>query len=150
MANFCTHCGTAVEDADRFCSNCGTPLRTQPQQAPTHPQAPIAQQPVVKPKIPGRGFGISSMVLGIVGLVNALSALERSSFVGSGFYYYEIFSQIISICVVSVLSILATTFAVCAVKRGYNTNIGKSGFIMGIIGLCIYALSIILAVVLYI
>ncbi len=56
---FCPNCGTPAEEGQSSCANCGAALTVQ------------APQPVVAvPKSsPGKGFGIASMVLGIVSLV---------------------------------------------------------------------------------
>ena len=65
---FCGNCGATQPDNIAFCANCGAPL-----QQPAQPHQPMDTQPqqvmYVKPKIPGRGFGISGMVLGIIGLL---------------------------------------------------------------------------------
>lgn len=83
--NFCKHCGSQIEDNAAFCGVCGQAQNTvepQVQEAPvyTQPQAPVQpQQPVYvapqapvnpygQPVIPGKGLGITSMVLGIVSL----------------------------------------------------------------------------------
>lgn len=74
MAKFCTNCGREMGDNDSFCPSCGmavqgqSPLSTQPQQpmgAP-YPQVVYVQ---AKPTVPGRGFGIASLVMGLVNLV---------------------------------------------------------------------------------
>lgn len=96
---FCPNCGKQNEDSARFCAECGTvfeevtqqptepqveaeaPVQPQPQaeapvqpqfQAPQQPQYQMPPQPVyapAQPVIPGKGLGITSMVLGIIALV---------------------------------------------------------------------------------
>ena len=90
---FCAKCGVQNDDNLNFCANCGAPLKEaapvateapvepgQPvYQAPPVPQQPVYQAPPVPvapvypapaaPSIPGKGLGITGMVLGIVSLV---------------------------------------------------------------------------------
>lgn len=93
---FCTKCGNQNPDGTKFCIKCGNPMEAQaqpqaeaPVQQPVQPvqqpvQQPVYQQPVQqpvyqqpmyqqpmyqKPAVPGKGLGITSMVLGIVALV---------------------------------------------------------------------------------
>ena len=56
---FCRNCGTQYIDGSVACPRCGAPTGMQP---------PMPYMPYVKPKVPGKGFGITAMVLGIVGL----------------------------------------------------------------------------------
>lgn len=64
---FCPNCGTQNPDGTVFCAGCGTNLNAQ--QAPA--QQPVYQQPVYRQpaSVPGKGAGITGMVLGIVALV---------------------------------------------------------------------------------
>lgn len=88
---FCKHCGSQIEDNAAFCGVCGQAQNAaEPQapvyQAPVQPQQPVYQAPVqpaqpvyvapqvpvnpyAQPVIPGKGLGVTSMVLGIVALV---------------------------------------------------------------------------------
>ncbi len=63
---FCPNCGTAVPDGQAFCNNCGVPLNNQqkPFQAPPPPPYYQQNQPV-----PGAGFGIASLILGLISLL---------------------------------------------------------------------------------
>ena len=103
---------------------------------------------VVRTPVPGRGFGITSMVLGIIGLVYGFLLMCSVDSI-SEINHYEDFSEILSemiavILVYSSLSIMAVIFGSCAKKRGYINGISKSGFIMGWIGLGFYILSILI------
>jgi len=77
---FCKKCGANVPDSTSFCPNCGEDLRvpqpTQPQQPIQQPQQQYQayQQPYqtanfAKPATPGKGFGITGMILGF-GAIN--------------------------------------------------------------------------------
>ncbi len=46
----CTHCGSLVEQGDKFCPRCGAPQAAQPYQQPQQPyQQPAYQQPYQQP-----------------------------------------------------------------------------------------------------
>lgn len=136
--SFCRNCGAEINNDVAFCGRCGTPVN--------------ATQPVVlmRPKTPGRGFGISSMVLGIIGLVYSvyilISAFEFAETL-DGLYYsddYIVESFIPIILVFSVLSILSLCFTPAAFKRGYKNGVSTSGLVMGAIGLALYVISAII------
>lgn len=137
---FCRNCGKQIDDNVLFCSFCGTSTRIN--------------QPVmyIKPKTPGRGFGISSMVLGIIGLVYALSF--SSTFLDlvdlidrfHDFDADDIRRFIQLILYISVMPVLSLCFSNAAFKRGYKNGVSNSGLIMGVIGLVINILSYIFAV----
>lgn len=79
---FCPNCGAQNADNVAFCASCGANMGAQqPVQQPVY-QAPVqqpvyqapVQQPVYQPAqqnvpVPGKGMGITGMVLGIVALV---------------------------------------------------------------------------------
>lgn len=62
----CIRCGAQLADGMQFCGNCGAQQTEQPVY-----QQPVYQQPAhqVSAKVPGRGMGVASMVLGIISLV---------------------------------------------------------------------------------
>lgn len=139
MAQFCSKCGTAMEEGASFCPNCGNATNSAPQAAPA-----VSTAVLVKPKVPGRGFGISSMVLGIIGLVYSLYCMSAANLISEFASFFSMGEELIGTLVVySVLSILAICFGVAAKNRGYQNGVQKSGLVMGIIGLCIYAIAII-------
>ncbi len=73
---FCNNCGAECSPQSTFCTNCGAALAAAaPQPTPqtyTPPTAPYATgaYPYNAPvSVPGKGFGIAGMVLGIISLV---------------------------------------------------------------------------------
>lgn len=127
-----------------------------PQAAPGSPQIVY-----VKTKTRGRGFGISSMVLGIIGLYYALSGMamvgefaqlavmgeemlgemmgEMMGEIPSGMFAESI---AVSLGVFGIMPLLALIFGICARKRGYKNGVSMSGLILGIIGLVLIILEI--------
>ena len=176
MSKFCNNCGREVSDESRFCAGCGYEFPVQAEQvtnaqqstqygdgynaqpynnqyaAPNYVQQPV--QPVqyaVKPKIPGRGFGIASMVLGIIAMVYgfvllmmALSASSiteitnnYSSFTSSAVLLgYKIVLIVYTVFDVfdGILAVLSLIFGLVSLKRGYKKQ-NIAGLIMA--GLCI-------------
>ena len=53
---YCANCGNRCADNLAFCNSCGAPLQ---QAQPVYAAAP---------ELPGKGFGVASMVLGIISL----------------------------------------------------------------------------------
>lgn len=166
---FCRECGAQLTEQAKFCTKCGVPTgninqeeqsqsqqnqeqSSQAQQGQQH-QQPVVQY--VKPKIPGRGFGIASMVLGIIGLVYSISSLDTATEIANNFgndyfgLYYDIafnVGAIIGILIFSVLSILALIFSCSARKRGYRNGVSTSGLVMGIIGVIFYFISVMILI----
>ncbi len=139
---FCSRCGTQLNDGAVFCSACGA------QQGQTE----IRTVYVTKPKVRGRGFGISAMVLGIIGLVYSFAFISSvSSIMGFadflGYEGYIIGSLLVAAIIYSSMSILGVVFGCTARKRGYRNGISMSGLVMGIIGLILYMIPIVLLVV---
>ena len=159
--SYCRNCGNQIDAAATFCTACGA------QQVVVQP---VQYQQVVytKPKVPGRGLGISAMVVSIVGLLNALSmfmsAIAFTSLASSGvFEAMEEFGEmgefsaadaigtaaslsvLLGVIMYSSLSIMAIPFAKIAMKRGYINGISKSGMIMGVLGVCLYFFTVIIS-----
>ena len=170
---FCRECGAQLTEQAKFCTKCGVPTgninqEEQSQSQQNQEQSSQAQQvqqqqqqqqqqPVVqyvKPKIPGRGFGIASMVLGIIGLVYSISSLNTATkianIVGNDYFgLYDVafnIGAIIGILIFSVLSILALIFSSSARKRGYRNGVSTSGLVMGIIGVIFYFISVMILI----
>ena len=142
---FCTKCGFNLTEGTNFCPNCGKNTNISASY-----NAPPQYVQVVRPKIPGRGFGIAYMVLGIIGLFysfifmimsfSVLVIVVDGEFMPTGMgAFLAVYTAMFS-----ALSILAWTFSVLSSKRGYVNGISKSGLVMGIIGVCAFALSVIL------
>lgn len=129
---YCSRCGTALDDNVAFCTNCGNA-------APNPPYPYVVYQPVVyaRPKIPGRGLGIASLVLGIIGIFysfvvfcGALSLTLITQYydtLAAGFY-------IICIIVYWVFPLLALIFSLVSRHKGFKAGISTAGLVLGILG----------------
>lgn len=138
---FCRNCGAQNADNASFCGNCGASLG---QNIYGHNGGTVI---MVKPKIPGRGLGISSMVLGIIGLVYSVmflfsipQAIENLEYIS--FREPDYSSFLTPVAIFSVLSILSICFAPAAFKRGYKNGVSTSGLVMGTIGLVGYFITL--------
>ena len=165
---FCPRCGTQLMDNATFCHVCGMTCGTTNMPIPQNyspqgaHQAPPAQPAYyIKPKVPGRGFGISSMVLGIVGafycfvLMIGMSALSdvmniSNEILGEEFYYSSsaldstiYTSMFTAVIMYAIMPLLALIFGFNARKRGYQNGISTSGLILGSLGLVFSLISII-------
>lgn len=149
---FCPKCGSAVGEGATFCANCGNAINTAPQTPPVNPVYGVTVE--MRPKIPGRGFGITAMILGILGIVYSFSCISAASmmdYVGDvygdlGIYVGDGFvdgALAVMVLMYSSLSILAVCFAASAFKKGYKNGISKSGMITGVIGLILYVIALI-------
>lgn len=141
---FCKNCGAELGDGSVFCNKCGANQQVQEvgQQYGTQPVM------VVKAKVPGRGLGISSMVLGIIGLVYAVAAIVSANAAKEMVEYYgERYpaSDTTAFLVFMILPILSLCFAPSAIKQGYKNGVSYSGLIMGIIGLIGYLIAFAIA-----
>ncbi len=161
----CQNCGATVNDGTMFCQNCGAQVSAPQQPVYQQPayQQPAYQQPAygAKVKVPGKGFGISALVLGIVGLVysfialaaantlselgNLANGLSYGAYSSSGMDSAVVGEFISGILVWAVMSLLATVFGFVSRKRGYVNGVSMSGLVMGIIGLAVYLISIFIA-----
>ena len=128
---FCRQCGTEIPNEAAFCNNCGAPVNAVP---------PLIY---VKPKVPGRGFGISSMVLGIIGLVYSFAFAFSMPTVVNELAWDSASagpeSLLPSVIMLAVMPVLILCFSPIAIKRGYKNGISISGLIMGAIALIGYA-----------
>lgn len=79
---FCQNCGTENPEGSAFCKGCGSALKIAPVPAAEPIVEPVAATPVtevpndtqtnytpVPTKDPGKGFGITAMIMGIISLV---------------------------------------------------------------------------------
>lgn len=119
------------------------PQYQQPQYQPNR-QAPYQYYaaPVKKPKIPGRGFGITSMVLGIVGTVISISVLFRTikfdSYARQKIFKGISFSGVKNgfiedFMLLGVLAVLSIVFALVAIySKKYRKGQSLAGLVLGI------------------
>ena len=177
MAKFCTNCGTANDDNVKFCTNCGSPLvsaQAQPQpnaqqsqyqqpqyqqpqyQQPQYAQQPQYQQPVVFVNQPssGKGFGIASLVLGIIAILSIflpfLGAVGINKLRSDAYYIlsgdYE--SAKLGFVVLAVLSaifvILSLVFGIVSIAKKSKSGPAIAGLILSGISLIILVISFIL------
>ena len=104
----CPKCGTLNQEGVAFCANCGTALQqnpTQPVQSPNF--APVG--------VPGKGFAIASLILGIVSLI--IAALPCGT--------------------------MAVIFAVLAKKKGFTGGMATAGIACGVVGLSLWLITLI-------
>lgn len=147
----CPTCGTENPGTASFCNHCGRNFK-QPAQMfqPIYPQPypPAYQQPypayAPKKKIPGKGFGVASMVLGIIGLLVAYSLLDDailaielyvnfSEFCEAYYGYGSVFSVCYEMIPDFVMPILSLIFGFTARDRGYKNGVSTSGIVMSTI-----------------
>lgn len=172
----CPHCGIDVTTDADYCEGCGSRLTPPPYaqseqaayaqppyQAPYQPpyQAPYTAQPpyqspyqppyqpvyvVEKPKIPGRGLGIASMVLGIVGVVYSFSLMiETFALSNVRFFEDEFFSFLLApLLAIAVFPILALSLGGVARQKGYRNGISTAGVALGAVAaVCIFVAFIV-------
>ena len=141
---FCSACGASLPENATFCQNCGKQV-IQAQTTTVH--SPVYSQQVmyVKAKIPGRGFGIASMVLSIIGLVYAVPMFSAVMELINSLYIDG--AVLAPIIIFSSLSIMPIPFYIAAKGRGYYNGISKSGLVMGVIGTSLYVIALILAII---
>ena len=122
----CPECGKSISDTAVSCPNCGyQPINTNTQ---------------YKKIIPGRGFGISSMVMGILGAIYGLSAFISAYTEPEYTRAFIIGTTILPI----LFAILALVFGLVAGSKGYSKGQKKAGIVLGIATmiLCIVAILI--------
>jgi len=146
MSKFCSNCGAALEADKQFCISCGAPVAAaQPVVQPQYIPVAAPQQPVYVTKLPrpGRGLGISSMVLGIIALVYSVP-FAIAVIAESGSRYFDGEEPLPAFIFVLVLSILSTSFGGASRSKGYKCGVSSSGLIMGIISLSLSAIGFII------
>ena len=139
---FCKNCGAELGDGSVFCNKCGANQQAQGvgQQHGTQPVM------VVKQKIPGRGLGIASMVLGVLSLLFAFYVVNVACFEAEavrryGPDYAVNYAPLFLMFMVT--PILSLFFGLGAFKQGYRNGVCNSGFIMGVIGLAGHVIALI-------
>ena len=172
---YCPICGNAAQENDTICKACGNafapqqsqyqqpmyqqpPYQQPPYQQPPYPQQqPYNQAPQYYPyqayqkvKIPGRGFGITSMIMGILSLVYSTPLMSLLSIPEFENFRFDDIVANSAFCVlafyVSIFVILGLIFGFNALSRGYKNNVSKSGLIMSGIAIAIVIMvSIILS-----
>ena len=174
---FCDACGTPIGEkvAVAQVAPAPTPVQ-QPQPTYAPPQQPPYQQPtqpmygqpgpyyppqqggyyppqpmqyVVKPARPGRGFGIASMVLGIIGIVYAVVILiEMIALAGVGVRFNGMgIAMVVATIVYAVFGILAVSFAIPARKRGYVCGVSSAGLSLGIASLSLNLIAAVIGII---
>ena len=183
MSKICTFCGTEADDNALFCGECGKKLEqpvqyAQPVQQPSQPvrqQTPpqqnyyqpygqnmygqpqpvqYAAQPVPKKKKPGKGFGIASLILGIIAIVNSgilmlitwsTGTLDTQNntddrYVASGISIAVIFF----ICLVALLALLSLIFGIISLVKG-NKGTAIAGLIMSALSIaaCVFSFVVV-------
>lgn len=139
---FCPKCGTQLSENSIFCSSCGAQLNQQQ----SEPHQPV----YAKPKVPGLGLGIASMILGIIGLFPSFMYLCFA-------IYINIFTNILGkseitasdvlvfmLCFFfcSIFSILSFLFGLVSNRKGYKGGMCMAGIITGGIGLFLCLISL--------
>ena len=154
---FCKFCGSSIADNSQFCAVCGGRVN-----APVVNPTPVYTPPVnyvpvpqpVKHKVPGRGFGITSMIMGIAALYYfvvypylMLAVLSVDlPYALPGFDSFMLVTFLTTMILYSALPILGIVFSNIAHNRGYINNISRSGRIMSIISLVAFIPALILLI----
>ena len=146
---YCAKCGTQLPDETILCDKCGFGVGVTKTNAAT---------PYLKPYKPGKGFGISSLVLSIFGIIYSailpliailavLLSLANGFYVSTNKSFEEMMlnsfsgggvSSLIFTCLV--FSGLAFIFVLISRKKGYKNKITKASFIMCIISFAFVAI----------
>lgn len=112
----CPKCGTKIPDDASFCCNCGVKIVFPA--APVYEAIPVYEAQVQKG---GNAFSVTSLVCGILSLMSmALPLITVLRLLGVA------------------MSIIAIVFGVIGKKRR-RCGMAKAGFILGIVGMGIYA-----------
>jgi len=142
MANFCSKCGNAVNEADNVCSKCGNSLNN------SGDSSVQVVQVVAKPKIPGRGFGIAAMVLSIIGILVEISGLTNITYAANANASKGVFEEFLSMfAVYGVCCLLALIFGVLSVKQSLKNGQGVAGLILGLLGTVLTVVNIVMCCV---
>lgn len=117
----CKNCGFDNNDQAQFCVSCGTPLEQpveqQNYQQPNYQQPNYQQQPYNNvynqyqqpANVPGKGFAIASMILGILSFL----------------------------CFPFITGLLGIIFGGVAKSKGYRGGMATAGIVCGVIGVAL-------------
>lgn len=153
----CPECGKQVSNMAIQCPNCGYPIRQQSSPQPSCPLPPVYMPPMYaqpplssaygSPKIPGRGFAIAGLALGIIGTVFTPAALLTVCSMFGVFYDDLEWIDVLALPVeIAIFGILALVFGLIARKRG-----DKSGQSTAAIALsCLPIISLIVSIVFFV
>ena len=158
---YCYKCGKFIETDDTLCPDC----KAQEEQTCVHPavveyteqqeasqeqtcqqtcQPEVYQQVVYNPqpislKKPSNGFGVASMVLGIVALIMSVIALANAtpSYAGVVAVVYLLAQPAIIIALVNGIKAIVVFIKACKNKQPKPI----AGFVMGIIGLTLMGMA---------
>jgi hypothetical protein len=130
----CVNCGEVIAEGSDYCEKCGynpsLSNDTSEKIAPPLPERTLKN----KKKIPGKGFGITSLVTGIIALfygvyfVYGMSKIQLVFSLRKLIFY--MFFYIIDFAVIAIV------FGIIARMKGYINNISKTSIGLGIIALC--------------
>ncbi len=144
----CPECGNQISDQAVSCPVCGYPIRQPiPGYAAGQPAYHVPQQPQVivypRPKVPGRGFGISGMVLGIIGAVYSIPTLL--SVLVTLFSDPELITTILPLAIeVGIMGILALIFGISARARGFKRGQSVAAIILSVLPILSLAFTAVL------
>ncbi|MDO4608237.1 MAG: DUF4190 domain-containing protein [Clostridia bacterium] len=118
---FCNKCGTQNKEGDRFCINCGSDLQMQQPQPNAnvvpnnntyqYNQPYTYNQPINNQPDPGKGFAITSMIMGILSCLCCGSLL---------------------------FAVLAIVFGAVAKGKGSRSGMAIAGIVCGIVAVVIF------------
>lgn len=123
----CPECGKDISDNAVSCPSCGYQL--------------INTNTQYKKIIPGRGFGISSMVMGILGALYGFLALSSANAMPE----YTKADAIAGTVLPIIFAVLALVFGFVSNSKGYNKGQKKAGIVLGVVSLVLCIIAIISA-----
>ena len=121
----CSECDKEISDKSAYCINCGCPLFPHSNLYDNQTYVPVSNTPIVYKHIPGKGFGVASMVLGIIGLFFSLIWFLISISTG--------ISDFIIMIVLFLFPVLACIFSYIAICKGYSSGIRRVGQLLGVL-----------------